>query len=107
MTHQLFPSGYAEKAPKKLQGAKRYAVSLDFPDGTPQIDSNAWALMDQHHLITPPRAIELYRLALLAYTADTRLLRRHAFNDWERDIRLHVPVANPATWRGVHDQVAD
>lgn len=44
------------------------------------------------------RAQELYRLALLAYTADTRVPRRLAFDGWQRDLVLHVPVADPKAW---------
>src|SRR5688572_21174651 len=107
MTYQLFPAGYATGRPPVSPGTKRFTVSLDFPEGPPQIGSNAWALMDEQHLIPPPRAIELYRLALLAYTADTRILRKHAFNGWERDFQLHVPVANLAPWLAARDLVTD
>ena len=110
MTYQLYPSGYAlkNKRPPTLHpGGTRFAVSLDYPDAARRIGTNAWAVLDQHRLAPPPRAVELYRLALLAYTADTRIPRRLAFNRWERDLILHVPVADTAPWLAAQDAVTD
>jgi hypothetical protein len=101
MTYQLYPAAYVpnnKRPPTLHQDGTRIRVALDYPDLERQIGSNAWSLVDEHGLTPSPLAIELYRLALLAYTADTRIPRILSFNSWERDLVLHVPVADPAPW---------
>ncbi len=44
---------------------------------------------------------DLLLVAILVQAADTRLSRSVAAQDgWTREIRLNVPVSNPATWEG-------
>lgn len=110
MTYQLYPAAYVpnNKRPPTLHPeGTRLRVALDYPDLDRQIGSNAWALVDEHGLAPHSLAIELYRLALLAYTADTRIPRSTSFNSWERDLLLHVPVANPAPWLGARDLLVE
>lgn len=114
MTYQIFPVRYAGthvRPPTLRPGGTRLPVTFgeddDEDDRSPLIDSNAWELANLHHLIPPPRAVELYHLALLAYVADTRIPRALAFNAWERDICLHVPVTNLKPWLDVRELVED
>lgn len=110
MTYQLYPIGYAEKttSPPTLRAdGRRFAVALDFPDAAPSIGTNAWSLIDRLRLVPHQHAIELYRLALLAYAADTRIPRCLAFNRWERDLVIHVPVANVQPWLTAQGTVTD
>ena len=47
----------------------------------------------------PQTALDLYRISVAAYCADLRLLRRHdGYDDWTRQIVLHVPVADLTLW---------
>lgn len=109
MTYHLYPVKYSKKPrPATLApGGTKLQVALDFPDPAPEIGTNAWALVDQHRLTPVARAVELYRLALLAYTADTRIPRRHAFDGWQRDLVLHVPVADPVFWSAARECLVD
>ena len=110
MTYQLYPVGYASKnkRPATLHsGGTRFPVGVDDVDSGRVIGSNAWALIDEHCLTPPTRAIELHRLALLVYAADTRIPRRLAFNGWERDLVVHVPVADTGPWFAARDIVKD
>lgn len=110
MTYQIYPVGYSPsptRPPALCPGATRLPVAFAEDDSAPLIGSNAWKLMDFHHLAPSPRAVELYHLALLAYTADTRIPRKLAFNKWERDVCLCLPVVNPKPWLAVRELVMD
>ena len=50
--------------------------------------------------LTPPQtALDLYRISVAAYCADLRLPRRRVgYDDWTRQIILHVPVADARLW---------
>lgn len=44
-------------------------------------------------------ALDLYRISAAAYCADLRLVRRdNGYEDWTRQIVLHVPVADQELW---------
>lgn len=110
MIYQIFPVRYAGervRPPTLFPGGTRLPVTFGEYDDeelkAPLIDSNAWELANLHHLIPPPRAVELYHLALLAYAADMRIPRALAFNGWERDICLHVPVTSLKPWLTVRE----
>ena len=47
----------------------------------------------------PQTALDLYRISAAAYCADLRLpRRRNGYDDWTRQIVLHVPVAEVRLW---------
>ena len=47
----------------------------------------------------PQTALDLYRISAAAYCADLRLPRRQdGYDDWTRQIVLHVPVADVSLW---------
>lgn len=50
--------------------------------------------------LTPSQtALDLYRISVGAYCADLRLpRRRYGYDDWTRNIVLHVPVADTDLW---------
>lgn len=45
-------------------------------------------------------ALDLLRLAVSVYAADTRILREDAFDGWTRDLALHAFVHDLTRWRG-------
>lgn len=59
--------------------------------------------------IEPPQtALELYRISAAAYCADLRLERRgNGYDDWTRQIVLHVPVADRGLWSTQTDTLAE
>ena len=47
----------------------------------------------------PQTALDLYRISAVAYCADLRIpRRRYGYDDWTRQIVLHVPVADVRLW---------
>ena len=80
-------------------GERQVLVELDTPLGAARVGTNTWDIVDRQRLSPPQVALELYRLAVLAYTADTRLDRAHAFDGWQRRIALYLPVSSAAAWR--------
>ena len=59
--------------------------------------------------IEPPQtALDLYRISAAAYCADLRLVRReNGYDDWTRQIVLHVPVADRELWSAQTDTVSE
>ena len=50
-------------------------------------------------LRAPQTALDLYRISAAAYVADLRLSRRRiGYDQWTREIVLHVPVADVGLW---------
>ncbi len=47
-----------------------------------------------------PVALDLLRLAVSVYAADTRVLRDDAFDGWTRDLALHAFVHDLTRWQG-------
>ena len=55
--------------------------------------------LDDLELKPPQTALDLYRISAAAYCADLRLpRRRNGYDDWTRQIVLHVPVADVRLW---------
>ena len=59
--------------------------------------------------IEPPQtALDLYRISAAAYCADLRLVRQeNGYDDWTRQIVLHVPVADRELWLLETDTVSE
>jgi 7-cyano-7-deazaguanine synthase in queuosine biosynthesis len=57
--------------------------------------------MSRESLIAPQIAVDFYRLAATAFSADLRVSRAAGFNGWQRDFTLHVPVQDPTLWDSV------
>ena len=56
-------------------------------------------LYDLLEVKPPQTALDLYRISAAAYCADLRLPRRRdGYDDWTRQIVLHVPVADVRLW---------
>ncbi len=73
--------------------------------GYPQIirTTGFWNQIDQNQLEVKQIAVELYRLAAAIYSADTRIVRKEAFDNWSRDIALHFPVSDLNLWQEAKD----
>src|SRR4029079_1723138 len=101
MTIHLIPqlprAGQA-KLPAIHREERRVEVELDARLGSGRVGTNTWAVLDANRLSPHSIAIDLYRLAILAYTADTRVSRANTFDGWQRRIILHLPVSDPTRW---------
>jgi 7-cyano-7-deazaguanine synthase in queuosine biosynthesis len=101
MTVHLIPklprAGKA-KLPTIPKKERQVEIELDARLGTKRVGTNTWAVLDAHRLNPALPAVELYRLATLAYTADTRVSRSKAFDGWRRRMILHLPVSDASRW---------
>jgi hypothetical protein len=66
-----------------------------------EMDADVWELLDFFTLTAPQPAVELFRAAAAVYAADLRIPRTRGYDDWTREMVLHVPVENVAVWEGV------
>lgn len=79
-------------------------LTLPHPDSGRLVHWISRVLHDMKGLgVTPSEiGVDLLVLATLVYAADTRISRRTESQDtWTREIRLEIPVSNPAQWAAV------
>lgn len=62
------------------------------------VRDRVWCFFDAYRAAPPEPALDLYRIAAAAYTADLRVARAAAFDGWTRELVLHVPVTEYARW---------
>lgn len=65
------------------------------------VRSKVWPCLDAYRLNPTPVATDLYRLAAAIYCADLRA-PRGGYDDWTREIVLHIPVSDAALWSGAN-----
>ncbi len=102
MTHHLYPviANRARKPHKGIpSGASLIEVPLDTHRRESAVGTNTWRVLDGYRLSPTRTAVELYRLAVLVYTADLRLGRGKTRDAWTRDIVIHLPVSDLSKWR--------
>jgi 7-cyano-7-deazaguanine synthase in queuosine biosynthesis len=62
------------------------------------IESNVTSVLQRARISPPPIALDLLRLAMIAYSSDRRILRKAAYNGWERGFRIFLPVSKVSVW---------
>lgn len=83
---------------------KALLVPFGISDHTDSIHSDVAEKLSRYGLEPGPPAQELLRAAMAAYTADLRVPRKSrkaeagAFDNWTRDICLHLPVNDVNSW---------
>jgi hypothetical protein len=84
-----------------ILGADDYVaeIVLDAPPSRATVHTNSWKVLDRHGLSPDPTAVDFYRAAVTAYTADQRINRaRHSSDGWGRNIVLHLPISDQIVW---------
>ena len=78
-------------------------ASLLVPIGVPghedNVNSSVPDVLAQYGLTPAAGARDLMNAAIAAYTADVRIPREHAYDNWTRDIVLYLPVDQTEGWR--------
>lgn len=87
-----------EHAPALGAGDRLLDVPFDLPGHAASVRSSVPAIYATYLLRPAPAAEDLLRAAIGAYTADVRIARDEAYDNWTRDIALHLPVQEPAAW---------
>jgi hypothetical protein len=102
MTEHIVPyfTTATPSRPPGIHAADRVvAVPLDVPGDPHVVGTNVWDELSRHRLTPSPEAVDLYRLAVLVYTADTRVYRSRGYDAWSRDFSVHLPVHDLTRWR--------
>lgn len=73
-------------------------VPLHHPTHPNAIGNNMREALAHHHLFPSEEAVDLLQAAIAVYTADVRVLRSKAFDNWTRDFILHLPVRQTKLW---------
>lgn len=73
-------------------------VPLHHPTHPSAIGNNIKDMLSHNNLIPTEEAVDLLQAAISIYTADVRIVRSAAFDNWTRDFVLHLPVRNPELW---------
>lgn len=89
--------------PHVADGEKLTCVRLDSGSSTDTLRADPWIELDRKGLTPSKAAIELYRAAATAYSADQRINRkRHGVAGWARDIVMYLPVFETDRWDQAH-----
>jgi len=73
-------------------------VPLNHPTHPNVISNNIKETLSSCGLSPSDEATDLLNAAISVYTADTRVIRSSAYDNWTRDFVLHLPVRNPELW---------
>lgn len=63
-------------------------------------EAHVWRGLEDLNLAPPQIAIDFYHMAAAVFSADQLISRAQFLDGWEREIVLHLPVADPALWEG-------
>jgi 7-cyano-7-deazaguanine synthase in queuosine biosynthesis len=79
-------------------------IIFDTAPAQATVSTNTWEILDRNGLTPTPLATDFYRVTVAAYTADQRINRsKHGFDQWSRDIVLHLPVTDLELWNEVKE----
>lgn len=84
--------------PTPQEGDRRVEVWVDSPARSEAVGSNVWSVLDENALRPSQAAVDLYRIATAAFSADLRIPRASAFDRWTRDVALYLPVSDKDLW---------
>lgn len=99
--HVVLRIGRKDRYTPSVDRGSRLVLTLDGEGEEPKTDirhKHLWSGLHNLGLEPPQAAIDLYRLAVAVYCADFRIPRRDGYDQWTRQIVLHVPVAEPLAW---------
>ena len=93
----------AGPAPNKFPGERGEGlvpVGLDTATGPPEwfITRRVFGVLAERGVQPSQMAVDFYRFAAAAYSADLRVPRKSGFDHWSRQITLHLPVADLGRW---------
>lgn len=99
--HVVLRVGHGDRHAPTGIPRSRLIFTLDGEGDRPESDikhKHLWRGLHDLGLVPSQAAIDLYRICAAAYCADLRLPRRNGYDQWTRQIVLHVPVADPPLW---------
>lgn len=74
-------------------------VPIGVPGHEDNVKSSVPDVLAKYGLTPPPGAWDLLNAAIAAYTADVRIPRDTAYDNWTRDIILYLPVEHTEGWQ--------
>lgn len=86
------------KLPALDKGDGSLELAIDYSGNPKEISNSIWKIIDSNNLNPSSLGMDLCRIAMAAYSADTRISRENAFDQWSRDIVLYLPVSNEKLW---------
>jgi hypothetical protein len=97
--HIVCLAGVADKfVPKLKQGDQVLLVPFDIAGHGDSLQTSVPEVLAKHAITLPPSAQDFLNAAIAAYTADVRVPRKGSFDDWTRDLALHLVVRNMDGW---------
>jgi len=97
--HVVSLAGTSDKfTPRLRKGDDALIVPFEIPGHGETIQSSVSDTLSNHSLSLSPNPHDLLNAAIAAYTADVRIPRSGAFENWTRDIRLYLSVRDVSPW---------
>jgi 7-cyano-7-deazaguanine synthase in queuosine biosynthesis len=97
--HVVSLAGGSDKfKPKLKSGDELLTVPFEIPGHQDTVQSSVIEVLANHSAALSPPAHDLLNAAVAAYTADVRIPRGGAFENWTRDIQLYLSVRQLGPW---------
>jgi len=77
---------------------EHFFLPVEASDHSNNLQSNVWEIIDRRRLDPTQEAADFYRIAATVQAADIRIPRKESFDNWTRDITLHLPVSDENLW---------
>ena len=92
-------AGTSDKFKAKLNGHdESLTVPFDILGHRDVVQSSLVDVLSRYSLLLSPAAHDLLNASIAAYTADVRVPRKQAYENWTRDIRLFLAVREISVW---------
>ena len=86
-------------APEVSSDVPRLLVPIDQPAAPGEVVNGLLvAIAERTGIPVPATAADLVYLAVAVYAADLRIARKYGDDRWMRELTVHLPVSDPATW---------
>ncbi len=106
--HIITVSGNKDKFVKNKKIFKNHLViPFESDKNSESIKSSLPYLFENYSLSPSPIAYDFLRLAVSVYSADIRIPRDGAYDQWTRDMHLFMPVSNVQLWQGLKKDVEE
>ena len=100
-THVLLSGGPQDNfTPTLNEDETLLVIPFDQPAHADRIPNRIANILDEYNLEPPAAALDFLEAAIAAYSADVRVSRKKTYDNWTRDLKLHLSVREPALWQG-------
>lgn len=104
----LVVDGDKDNFSKNIEGTDtKLLIPINTPKHAESIETSLPDLFLNYHMSPNPIAYDFLRLAISVYSADVRVPRSEAYDQWTRNLHLYLPVSDIQKWSSLKAQIED